>query len=84
LIGDYVTFIDFFFFETINLLRFVTGDDIFTDKPGLYSSEDIPYSKLKDYYFRVRNLPGLGEYYNDEKCPEHLLTFNNPSAKRYI
>lgn len=80
-----MTFIDFFFFETINLLRFVTGDKIFEDKNVLFAGDEIvPYSKLKDYYFRVRNLPGLGEYYNPEDCKEHLLTFNNKSAKRYI
>ena len=84
LIGDYPTFVDFFFFETLNLLRFITGDEIWKPKPGLFGGDFVPYDKLEKYYYRVRGLPGLSEYYEADDCIEHELTFNNKSAKRYI
>jgi glutathione S-transferase len=50
IVGNSVTWLDFAFFELINLMVFL--------KPDLY---DV-YPNLKQYHANVGNLPGLKEY----------------------
>ena len=58
IIGDYVTFPDFFIFENIELFDFVC------DKGGLIAK----YPNLGTYRDRMANLPGVKEYLASDRC----------------
>ena len=68
LTGDQPTFVDFYFFETIQLIGFVGGESFWET-----------YPVLKTYHNSVKELPGLKEYL--ETSEEKDLLFNNKSAK---
>jgi len=70
LVGDYATYVDFYFFELLNTLQFYTEKKTFTDYPTLAA-----------YHASVADLPGLKEYLADPACMENTRTFNNKSAK---
>merc|ERR1712226_1105072 len=57
LVGDEPTYVDFWFWENVQLMAMVTDDKIFQDYPS-----------LKDYCDNVRHLPKLKEYFDDESC----------------
>jgi len=67
--GNNVTWIDFFFFEMLQLMKFL-HEGLFTDFPTLQAYDD-----------RVRNLPKLKEYLDNPTCIDNTHTFNNKSAK---
>ena len=70
LAGDDPVWLDFYWFETIELMLFVTDGDLFKDFPS-----------LETYHQNVVNLPGLLEYLDDPNCPEKTRYFNNKHAK---
>ena len=69
LIGDNVTWIDFYFFEAIELMAFV-NKNFFAEFPP-----------LEVYHKNVRNLPKLKEYLDDPNCLDMKRPFNNKAAK---
>ena len=62
------TWVDFYFFELVNGLRWVTEGKIFNDYPA-----------LKMYYDEMCNLPNLKEHLQNPKAPEKKLLFNGKS-----
>lgn len=64
------TWVDFFFFELIQSLRWVTDDIIFSEYPS-----------LKFYYDEVSNLPNLKDHLSDPHAPERSLPWNGHIAK---
>ena len=70
LVGDYATYVDFYFFELLNTLNFYTEGKVYTD-----------YPTLSTYHASVADLPGLKEYLADPNCMENTRTFNGKSAK---
>ena len=71
LVGNYPTYIDFYFFEMMELLRFVTEGAILEEFPD-----------LKAYRLRMLGLKGLKEYLSDPNCHDVKLEFNNVVAKQ--
>ena len=69
LIGDDVTYMDFYFFELVQFLMFASGGKILDE-----------YPKLKEYNKTMKEVEGLKEYIEDEDCPIPHLTFNNVKA----
>lgn len=70
LVRDTPCFVDFYWFELIELMEFLTEGEIFLDFPA-----------LKGYHHRVASLPGLKEYLNDPECIDKKRAFNNKSSK---
>jgi hypothetical protein len=70
LIGDYATYVDFYFYEMLNTLQFYTDGALFTANPT-----------IGDYHANIRSLKGVKEYLDDPNCMEKPLTFNNKVAK---
>ena len=69
LCGDNVTYPDFIFFELCDLMQFISDGQLF---------ERFPV--LENYWMRVKELPRLKEYYEDDtKCIKR--PFNNKIAK---
>ena len=68
--GNEVTYVDFYFFERLQQMIFVTNGKIFEE-----------YPILKTYNETMMNLPKLKEYLEDMNCPEVGLNFNNKHAK---
>ena len=68
LTGESPTWIDFYFFELVELMNFVK-DGLMDEYPG-----------LKEYKSNVENLPKLKEYLADPNCPEKKKSFNNKAA----
>jgi len=69
LVGDNVTYVDFILFELCDFMMWVTDGQLFTKFPN-----------LKDYFNRVKQLPRLKEFYeNDAKCIKR--PYNNKVAK---
>lgn len=69
LAGSSPTYIDFFFFECINMNKFVM--------PNLFKV----FPRIETYWNAVRNLPGLKEYLDDPNCIDYQRQFNNTVAK---
>ena len=70
LVGDYPTYIDFYFYEMCQACDFAVDGQLFKDYPELVS-----------YSLRVQDLKGLKEYFADPNCHDAALTFNNTVAK---
>eukprot|EP00640_Fibrocapsa_japonica_P004326 CAMPEP_0113952318 /NCGR_PEP_ID=MMETSP1339-20121228/90341_1 /TAXON_ID=94617 /ORGANISM="Fibrocapsa japonica" /LENGTH=229 /DNA_ID=CAMNT_0000960899 /DNA_START=125 /DNA_END=814 /DNA_ORIENTATION=+ /assembly_acc=CAM_ASM_000762 len=70
LCGDEPVYVDFFFFERLNLLKFLYGDRWSTEFPT-----------LEEYCQNVANLPGLKEYLESPDCLEKSRALNNKVAK---
>merc|ERR1712178_27206 len=70
LIGDYPTWLDFYFFEIVQLLKFLTAGEIMKEHP-----------ELSSYETRMKGLKGLKEYLADPNCHDAKLIFNNKVAK---
>lgn len=70
LIGDYPTWIDFFFFEMVQSIDLATEGQLMKDHPELAS-----------YVLRMKELKGLKEYLADPNCHDAQLEFNNVIAK---
>ena len=70
LAGDNVTFVDFYWYELVELMAFVSDGSIYKD-----------YSVLKTMHDTMSNLPGLKEYLADPNCLDKHRTFNNKHAK---
>jgi glutathione S-transferase len=68
LIGDYVTWMDFFFFELIDSIQWLTDGALFSEYPS-----------LEAYFQRFITLPNLKGYWESEKCIKR--PFNNKIAK---
>ena len=68
LTGDQPYWVDFYFFETIQLLIFVSEGQILESFPS-----------LKAYNDNIKELPGLKEYL--ASCEDKDMLFNNKSAK---
>ena len=56
LVGDYVTWMDFYFFELLNFIQFLTDGELATRYPASVA-----------YIQRVSELPGLKEYLASDK-----------------
>ncbi len=69
MVGDYVTFPDFFMYENIELFDFVC------DQGGLVKR----YPNLEGYRQRVSGLPGVKEYLLSDRSIKH--PFNGKRAK---
>lgn len=69
LVGNNPTWVDFRFYELIELMSFLK-QDLFSD-----------YPKLLQYQRYVASLPRLSAYLSYEYNPNKSLTFNNKSAK---
>ena len=67
-VGDYVTFVDFFIFEQIELFAWASKDEILTRYPN-----------LAEFHKRIIGLPKFGEYYNSDRFMKR--PFNNKIAK---
>lgn len=70
LIGDYPTYVDFYFFEMLQLMKFVSEGAILKEFPDLDS-----------YEIRMKGLKGLKEYISTPTCHDANLNFNNTVAK---
>ena len=68
LVGDQVTWVDFFFVELVDFMNFLTEGQLI-----------INYPVLQRYFERVMSLPGLKEFWNSEYCIKR--PFNNKIAK---
>ena len=69
LCGDKVTYPDFIFFESCDLMDFITDGQLY---------ERFPV--LSDYFERMKSQPGLAEYFeDDDKCIKR--PFHNKIAK---
>ena len=67
--GDSPTYMDFFFFELIEMNKFVM--------PTLFKE----FPKAESFWNAMRNLPGLKEYLDDPNCIDKHRPFNNTVAK---
>eukprot|EP00347_Sterkiella_histriomuscorum_P011496 403372233 len=67
-VGDYITYVDFQFLETLEFVSWITEEDVFCIFP-----------KLQEYYNRMRDIPQIKEYMQSEKFI--MLKFNNGHAK---
>merc|ERR1711998_234828 len=70
LAGDYPVYIDFYFWELLNTLKFYTDGAVFTTHPTLQA-----------YHASVAGLPGVKEYLADPNHIDKNYTFNNKVAK---
>jgi len=70
LVGDYPTYIDFYFFETIQLLRFVSEGSVLKE-----------FEPLAGYCERFKELKGVKDYFNDPFCEDAAKLLNGPIAK---
>jgi len=70
LVGDNITFIDFFFWELLCMVQGVAHPELFEKYPS-----------LKAYHETIRNLPGLKEYLDNPESIDNNRIFNNKSAK---
>ena len=69
LVGNDVTYVDFTLFEMCDLMNWISEGQLFEQNPT-----------LKQYYERVKALPRLNDYYNDDsRCMKK--PFNNKVAK---
>ena len=69
LIGENVCYVDFIFFELIELMEFISEGQLLEQNPS-----------LRAYCDRVKGLPKLAEFYaDDDKCMKR--PFNNKVAK---
>ena len=66
--GAELSFVDFIYFELLELQDFATEGKLFTT-----------YPMLKAYSERIKNLPKLKEYYESDACMKR--PFNNTVAK---
>ena len=63
------TWVDFYFFEFINLLRWLTDGQILKEYPA-----------LKIYYDEMCQLPKLKEHLENANAAERQMQFNGKSA----
>lgn len=70
LIGDQVTYNDFFFYELIETVLNLGFPDVLKTYPS-----------LERYRKNVRSLPGLREYLDDPNARDNVRNFNNESSK---
>ena len=68
LAGDYITFVDFFLFEQIELFAFATEGEVLAKFPNLAA-----------YHKTITSLPKFAEYYKSDKFM--VRPFNNKIAK---
>jgi glutathione S-transferase len=68
IVGDYLTFVDLYFAETLDLLRFISEEKIYET-----------YPVLKEYFERVCEVPSLKEFLESDRFMER--TFNNKFAQ---
>ena len=68
--ASYVTYVDFYFFEFLQLCIFISEGKVLTQFPS-----------LKAYNERMKKIEGFAEYIEDPDCPINTLDFNNKSAK---
>ena len=68
IVGDYVTWVDFFVFEQIELFDYIS-EGAFTKK----------YPALGAYHERIASLPKFSQYYNSAKFMKK--PFNNKISK---
>lgn len=69
LVGDSPTWVDFFFFELTDLMKFI--------QPELFEV----YPSLQSHWTNVRNLPKLKEYLDNPDTIDHHRQFNNSMAQ---
>ena len=70
LAGDAVSYVDFYWYELVELMAFVSDGSLYKDFPVLKTQHDT-----------MSNLPGLKEYVSDPNCLEKQRSFNNKHAK---
>ena len=66
--GDNVTYVDFYFYEFLDLIDFVTEGKVYTE-----------YPVFNEYHGRVADLPNFKEYLASDRFMKSQ--FNNKSAK---
>ena len=71
LIGDYPTFIDFYFFETIQILSMISNGTVFEE-----------FKPLTTYCTGFKQLKGVKDYLEDPFCEEIYLCFNAPKMSK--
>lgn len=71
LIGDYPTFIDFYFFETVQLLAMISDGKVFEE-----------FKPLAAYCAGFKQLKGVKDYFSDPFCEELPLCFNAPKMSK--
>tara|TARA_B110000285_G_C14841857_1_gene475746 strand:+ start:492 stop:743 length:252 start_codon:yes stop_codon:yes gene_type:complete len=69
LVGENETYMDFYFYEVLQMAYYVLQPELWTQFPT-----------LKTYCDNVANLPGLKEYLADPNRREATYTFNNKIA----
>lgn len=67
LVGDYPTYIDFYFFEIVQLIKMLSDGAVMKEFPALVG-----------YCQRFMELKGVKEYVSDPFCPEIDKLFNAP------
>ena len=68
LVGDYITFVDFFIFEQIELFEWITQGEFLKR-----------FANLAEFHKRVIGLPKFSEYYHSDRFMK--APFNNKIAK---
>ena len=69
MVGDQVTWVDFQFWEFLQIMKFIHPEVLVNHKYMQKYDEEMP------------NLPGLKEYLEDPKCIDRNVPFNNKHAK---
>lgn len=70
LVGDYPTVIDFIFYETVQIMHFVSDGAVFKE-----------HEPLVGYCQRFKALKGVKDYFEDPFCMDVDFIFNGPIAK---
>ena len=70
LTGDSPVYLDFYFFETLELMAFLTEGAVFDTFPN-----------LAQYHKNVAELEGLKEYFASPDCIDKVRPFNNKQAQ---
>jgi len=68
IVGDYLTLVDFYIFEQIELLNIGSDEDLLSKYPN-----------LAKYHNNIKSLPRVSEFYNSDKLMK--IPINNKVAK---
>lgn len=69
LVGEQITYVDFYLFSISKYMEFLTEGDVYTQFPN-----------LKEHYNRIRELPSMTVYFANDANYESL-SFNGKRAK---
>ena len=78
--GDYITWVDFFVFEQVELFAWITQGEYIPSKEEYIGFDFLAkYPVLAEYHKRIAALPKFAEYYKSDKFVSR--PFNNKVAK---